>query len=36
VLPVAAPQELLDEELRDACGDAINAIRKSTEGESQR
>ena len=25
-----APQELLDEELRDACGDAVNAVRART------
>lgn len=27
---VPAPQSALDEELRDACGDAINAVRKTT------
>lgn len=27
---VPAPQSALDEELRDACGDAINNVRKST------
>jgi hypothetical protein len=27
---VPAPQSALDEELRDACGDAINAVKKST------
>lgn len=29
---VPAPQSALDEELRDACGDAINAVRKTTGG----
>ena len=27
VLDIPAPQDLLDEELRDACGDALNAVR---------
>ena len=26
---VPAPQDAVDEELRDACGDAINAVRKT-------
>jgi hypothetical protein len=29
---VPAPQSALDEELRDACGDAINAVRKTITG----
>jgi hypothetical protein len=27
---IPAPQNLLDEELRDACGDAVNAVRART------
>lgn len=33
---VPAPQAALDEELRDACGDAINALRKTTSSEAQK
>ena len=27
---IPAPQDALDEELRDACGDAVNAVRART------
>jgi hypothetical protein len=30
VLALPAPQEAVDEELRDACGDAINSVRRTT------